>query len=167
MPSRWLKQWFPHLPSALDRAPMAGLMCAGALLLGVALAGARSSISSENGVASSAESAANAAVNAAVKPTGENPEKTVRLREGVELADRAGQFRMIGDRVAFIAADSQRRFIALENLTLERVAKTIADNPAELQWIVSGNVTEYRGSNYLALTRAQLKSQLRPADLKP
>ena len=163
MPSQWLKQWFPHLPTALDRAPMAGLMCAAALLLGVALAGARSSISNENGAVSSVETAA----HSTVKTTGENPEKTTRLREGAELVEQAGQFRMIGARVAFITADSQHRFVGLENLTLERVAEKIADNPAQMQWIVSGNVTEYHGENYLLLTRAQLKSQIRPTDLKP
>jgi hypothetical protein len=36
-----VKQWFPQLPSALERAPMAGLLCAAALLLGVVLALAR------------------------------------------------------------------------------------------------------------------------------
>ena len=33
-----VKQWFPQLPTALERAPMAGLLCAAALLLGVILA---------------------------------------------------------------------------------------------------------------------------------
>lgn len=33
-----VKQWFPQLPTALERVPMAGLLCAAALLLGVVLA---------------------------------------------------------------------------------------------------------------------------------
>ena len=137
---------------------MAGLMCAGALLLGVALAGARSSASSENSVVSAPPSA--------IKITSDIPQKNTRLRENEEFSG-TGQFRMIGDRVVFLSDDNQRRFIGLENLILERVAKTIADNPAQMQWIVLGNVTEYQGSNYLLFTRAQLKSQIHPTDSKP
>ena len=37
-----VKQWFPQLLSALDRAPMAGLLCAAAILFGVTLAWTRS-----------------------------------------------------------------------------------------------------------------------------
>ena len=159
MPSQGLKQWFPHLPGALDRAPMAGLMCAGALLLGVALAGARSSISNENGSASAAETA--------VKPAGENPEKTTPFREGEELVGQTGQFSASGERLAFVTSDGRHRFIVLENLPLQLVAKTIDGNPAPLQWTVSGKITEYRGLNYLLLTRAQRKTQLPPTESKP
>ena len=37
-----VKQWFPQFLTALDRAPMAGLLCAAALLFGVTLAWTRS-----------------------------------------------------------------------------------------------------------------------------
>jgi hypothetical protein len=153
MPSQWLKQWFPHLPSALDRAPMASLMCAGALLLGVAIAGARSSVPSENS-------------KPAAAPAGAEREKTSRLREGDELVDRVGQFSTSGDRVVFTAAEGKDRFVALENLPLERVAKAIEGNPASLQWSVSGKVSEYRGALYLLLTRAQRQTQLQPTEPK-
>jgi hypothetical protein len=155
MSSQWLKRWFPQLPGALDRAPMAGLMCAGALLLGVALAGARTSISGENNVAC-AKSPANLAVKAAV----ENQEKAARFREDEELIEMTGQFSMSGSRVTFTAAESRNRFFGLENLILQEVTEKIADNHALQTWIVSGKVTEYRGSNYLILTRAQLKADI-------
>jgi hypothetical protein len=156
MPSQWLKEWFPHLPSALDRAPMAGLMCAGALLLGVALAGARSSVPKENGTASAAEIVA----DSAVKPGSEDRDRAARMREGDDLVEQTGQFGMSGERIVFIPAKRQQRFIALENLPLERVAKAIDSNSAPLQWIVSGKVSEYRGSYYLLLTRAQRAAPL-------
>jgi hypothetical protein len=163
MPSQGLKHWFPHLPSALERAPMAGLMCAGALLLGVTLAGARYSNSNKEGAASTADTAA----NSAARPADENPEATARIHEGDELVDQAGQFRISGDRVVFVTADGQHRLPALENLPLERVANAIDGNPAQLEWIVSGKVTEYRGANYLLLTRAQRSSELPPTESKP
>ncbi|MCC6125371.1 MAG: hypothetical protein IT426_10440 [Pirellulales bacterium] len=158
MPSQWLKQWFPHLPSALDRAPTASLMCAGALLMGVALAGARSSVSTENGKAPS---------ETAVAPADAERERIARFREGDELVDRVGQFSTSGDRVVFAAAEGKVRFIALENLPLERVAKAIVGNPASLQWTVSGKVSEYRGTLYLLLTRAQRQTQLQATESKP
>ena len=131
---------------------MAGLMCAGALLLGVALAGARSTVPKENGTASAAETA--------IKPGSEDRDRAARMREGDELVELTGQFGMSGERIVFIPAKGQQRFIALENLPLERVAKAIDGNPAPLQWIVSGRVSEYRGSYYILLTRAQRAAPL-------
>jgi hypothetical protein len=142
MSSQWLKHWFPHLPGALDRAPMAGLMCAGALLLGVALAGARSSLSGDNKAAPSTEPAAN-------RPA------AVQFHEGEEIVDRMGKFIMAGERAVFITNEHQR-FIGLENQTLQYVVKTLQENPGQLRWVVSGTVTEYCGANYLLFTRAQL-----------
>jgi hypothetical protein len=143
MPSQWLKHWFPHLPGALDRAPMAGLLCAGALLLGVALAGARSSLSNDQKPSAAAtEASANQAAN-------------VQFHEGEELVDRVGKFIVAGERVVFITEENQR-FIGLENQTLQYVVKTIQENPGQLRWTISGTVTEYCGANYLLFTRAQL-----------
>jgi hypothetical protein len=156
-----MKRWFPHLPGALDRAPMAGLMCAGALLLGVALAGARSTISGENNTAS-----AKSLTNPSTKMAVDVPENTAPFHEDAELIEQNGQFSISGDRVIFIAVESQNRFIGLENLVLQGVAEKIAENSAEQTWTVSGKVTEYRGTNYLILTRAQLLSQLPQAESK-
>lgn len=152
MPSNWLKEWFPHLPNALDRAPMAGLMCAGALLLGVALAGARSSNSSENDLLASAK----ASGDYFAKPGDESVQKVVAFHSE-ELVDQIGQFNLVGDRLVFVTADKKFRFVGLENLTLQNVAKALEGKSAELPWLVSGMVTEYRGSYYLLLSRAQLK----------
>jgi hypothetical protein len=157
MPSQGLKQWFPHLPSALDRAPMAGLMCAGALLLGVVLAGARSSNSNELGTPSATS----------VKPGTQDSDSEVRFHEGDELVDQAGRFSPRGDRMLFLTADGKIRLITLENATLDRIAIDLDGNSGPRQWIVSGKVTEYRGSNYLLLTRAQRKSEAATTGSKP
>jgi hypothetical protein len=163
MSSQWLKLWFPHLPSAMDRAPMAGLMCAGALLLGVALAGARSSLPNENGAGSGSETTA----NSTAKSGEENSAKIVRFREGDDLADRVGQFKINNGRVVFILDETQQRLIVLENLALDRVAKTIEGNPASLPWVASGKITEFHGAYYLLLSRVQLKTQAQPNEQKP
>lgn len=82
-----------------------------------------------------------------------------RLREGTDLKDAVGSFRLTGDRATFILADGSARFGGLENLTLERVVNVLAGDPTPLEWIVSGHVTEYKGNNYLLITRAILKSK--------
>jgi hypothetical protein len=81
-----------------------------------------------------------------------------RIREGTELTDVLGYFTVTGSRVTFIAAESGNRFAGLENLNLERISKMISKAPKQMDWEVSGEVTEYRGANYLLVRRAILKS---------
>ena len=81
-----------------------------------------------------------------------------RVREGTELTDLLGYFTITGSRVTFIAAESGNRFAGLENLNLERISKTISKAPKQMDWEVSGEVTEYRGANYLLVRRAILKT---------
>ena len=71
---------------------------------------------------------------------------------------------MTGDRVTFFSDDSGRRYVALENLNLERIVARITDDPTPRQWLVSGLVTEFRGANYLLIRRAMLKARLQPTD---
>lgn len=82
-----------------------------------------------------------------------------RVREGSHFMNQRGSFRLAGDRVAFQLADVDRRLIVLENLTLERIAAQLAKSSDKSVWSVSGTITEYRGSNYLLVTRAVLKSE--------
>ena len=81
-----------------------------------------------------------------------------RVREGTELADVLGYFTITGSRVTFITAESGHRFAGLENLNLERISKMISKAPKQMDWEVSGEVTEYRGANYLLVRRAVLKT---------
>lgn len=80
------------------------------------------------------------------------------LREGTEIVDAVGQFRVTGDRVAFFTADGKGRFLVLENLNLQRIVRVLADSPIPLDWRVSGALTEYRGTNYLFVRSAVLKA---------
>ena len=80
-------------------------------------------------------------------------------REGAEFVDILGQFRMTGDRATFYPKDSQAGYAGLENLNLERVSLMISDTSDQLLWQVSGTITEYRGMNYILVTKAILKNQ--------
>ena len=83
-----------------------------------------------------------------------------RQREGSALVDVVGYFKLTSDRATFFPADSELRFQGLENLNLERISLLVGENPDRLDWIVSGTVTEYRGANYLLVTKAILKNKL-------
>ena len=69
-----------------------------------------------------------------------------------------GHFQSTGDRVTFYTSDGRFRFLGLENLALERVARVVShsSDPGDLMWIVSGVITEFRGTNYLMIRRAAL-----------
>lgn len=105
---------------------------------------------------------ANAPASEAREPRGEKDEgdKGVsgnKVREGTQLKENLGGFRAAGDRVSFVSADGQYKLVVLENLTLERVARVLKESGSTSQWLVSGTVTEYQGTNYLLVTRAILK----------
>lgn len=87
-----------------------------------------------------------------------------RYREGTHLVDRIGRFKATGDRVTFYSKDDGRQFPALENLALERVARVISETSDNLQWCISGQVTEFRGQNYLLVTRAIVKAESTTAE---
>jgi hypothetical protein len=82
-----------------------------------------------------------------------------RLREGTELTNVLGSFKLTGDRATFYPSDGSGRFGGLENQTLERVAMVIGEDPSLLEWLVTGTITEYKGNNYILITRAILKSK--------
>jgi len=156
MKSQRLKESKDRLTSRLHRAPIAGLICAAALLLGVALACAQTDHQTKITIDT---------------PSLEKPVSTPgrsrdgRLREGTVISDQLGHFRMAGDRVTFFTEDGEGRFVVLENLNLERIARVIADNPDKLQWSVTGMITEYGGANFMLLRRATLKNQTRAEEI--
>jgi hypothetical protein len=87
--------------------------------------------------------------------------KTVeRLREGTRLTDVAGSFVSIGaDSVTFSPAGSKDSYRVLENLALQRISQQLDENRGLRQWTVSGLITEFRGANYLLVTRAVVQLQ--------
>ncbi len=85
------------------------------------------------------------------------------LREGTRLVDESGQFQLNGQRMVFVASEGNRRFILLENLNLERIARVLGEGDKQSVWRVSGSVTEYHGANYLLVERAVLFSSTHTA----
>jgi len=81
-----------------------------------------------------------------------------RLREGTRLNDVAGSFQFAGDRVAFHPDGKGESYRVLENLALERISRVLGQARGTPNWTVSGMVTEYRGSNYLLVTKAVVKT---------
>jgi len=77
-----------------------------------------------------------------------------RIREGTRLVDVSGRFEAVGDRVSFTFADSRDSIRVLENLSLQRVLRVLAQTQGGTQWTVSGTITEYNNSNYLLLAKA-------------
>ena len=75
-------------------------------------------------------------------------------REGTQLREERGRFEFNGDRITFIAAESQTRFVGLENLNLQRIAQILGGSADSLEWTVNGVITEFQGTNFLLVTRA-------------
>ncbi len=90
------------------------------------------------------------------------PDESGLRREGTELVDQVGQFKVSRARTIFVMAQGNRQLVALENLNLERVVKMVSGNPEASNWVITGTVTENRGNNYLLVRRAVLKSQAKP-----
>ena len=82
---------------------------------------------------------------------------TERLREGTRLVDERGIFQNLGDRIAFVPGGDKEPYRVLENLALERIGQKLDEGRGQQQWIVSGVITEFRGANYLLVTKAVIQ----------
>jgi hypothetical protein len=80
-----------------------------------------------------------------------------RSREGSLLTEERGSFELAGERVLFIPAGSKDSYRVLENLALERVLREMEDAREQKTWAVSGQLTEFKGANYLLVTKSLLQ----------
>lgn len=141
--------------SGLASTSIAFALCGGPLLVAGALAWTQ--------VGSKAETERPASQATGPGPASGTERIGQCLREGTRIVGKRGYFRTAGDRITFFTSDGTGRFVSLENLNLERVARAIAkENPARLEWSVTGTVTEYRGANYLVVESAILIGASRP-----
>lgn len=83
-------------------------------------------------------------------------EKMTRLREGAEIVDATGTFEWMGDRLSFVPDNGKGVLKILENRMMERVVQAQETSTGELIWVVTGTVTEYRGSNFLMMKHVVL-----------
>ena len=99
------------------------------------------------------------------RPGKKDPKK--RIREGTRILDQVGYFKDTGDGVTFYPSDGDAAFRGLENLALERIGQVIDETPGRVQWSISGTVTEFRGNNYVLITRAVLKTAAADQSSRP
>ena len=133
------------------RWPGGILACAIALAVGATMAGA--------GAPDVPEVSVPGTESASDKPGSASADAGGYVREGTELVNQLGYFRATGDRVTFFSDGGKARFIVLENLNLDRITRSIADDPMGSKWIVTGTVTEFRGTNYMFVRRAVLRNR--------
>jgi hypothetical protein len=152
---------------SLDNLPLvfrAALMALGILSTTTALAANEPATSA---TAKATDASVAGPRSAAEKPDGDSPgtprieggQVSGRWREGSRLIDQLGYFKVTGDHVTFVSSDGKLKFDGLENLAIERIARTIGDSPDQLEWSICGAITEYRGANYLLVTQAVLKTK--------
>ncbi len=89
-----------------------------------------------------------------------------RLREGTKITKIDGTFRIMGDRASFHPAETEKSYVGLENLNLARIidvlqeAAVVEGTTDHIEWSVSGMMTEFRGTNYLLVSRAVTKARV-------
>jgi hypothetical protein len=100
----------------------------------------------------------------------EAADRADRVREGTKWQNERGVFTLVGDRVTFTRHG--QNYTVLENLNLERVVKTIEENRTvtdadTLEWNVDATVTEFRGANFVLVTRSVLVARPRGTAATP
>lgn len=90
-----------------------------------------------------------------------------RAREGSLLTDEIGSFEFVGDRIVFVPVGSKESLRVLENLALERIVRELGDARDQRNWLVGGVLTEFKGANYLLVTKSLLQSPSTPTTSRP
>lgn len=105
---------------------------------------------------------------------GDRPEAADRVREGTRWQNERGVFTLVGDRVTFAKSNQAlgQNYMVLENLNLERIVRTIEENRTvtdadTLEWNIDATVTEFRGGNFLLITRSVLVARPRGTTSTP
>lgn len=85
----------------------------------------------------------------------EAAEPRFQVREGGKLKGSIGEFMRFGDRIRFTIADANKKLTVLENLAAERVSDELEGARTSRRWRVSGTVTEFKGGNFLLISKAE------------
>jgi hypothetical protein len=75
------------------------------------------------------------------------------LREG-QAVEISGKLELAGDRALLYPENGGPALRVLENLALERITRILSESRGQRDWLVTGTITEYRGSNYLLISKA-------------
>ncbi len=83
-----------------------------------------------------------------------------RHREGSRVTDLVGSLRETGRRWTFTTTDGAVAYRLLENQPLERIARSIAEDPQDRNWKISGVLTEFFDENLLLIDRIERATEL-------
>ena len=132
------------------------LVCQAAMIL-VALGGEATTSTRVRGGEAAASEEVRESGERKLHPAGRSGE---RLREGTRLVDVVGTFQAIGaDGITFSPRGSKDSYRVLENLALERIGRALDESRGTRLWVVSGLITEYRGANYLLISKAVMQAE--------
>jgi hypothetical protein len=81
--------------------------------------------------------------------------ETKKHREGTRVTALVGTLREAGRRWSVTSEDGTVAYRVLENLSLERIAKAIQEDPQDRHWKLAGELTEFFGENYLLIDRVE------------
>ncbi|MCA9194787.1 MAG: hypothetical protein KDB03_23610 [Planctomycetales bacterium] len=79
------------------------------------------------------------------------------MREGTRIESQVARCQLSGERLVLSFESFQ--VIALENLATQRMLKAMNDDPNDVQWQITGEVTEFQGQNYLYVHRVTRASK--------
>ena len=86
-------------------------------------------------------------------PTEASREPGKLIREGSRIESKMMLVRSGGENLVLENEEDKQTFEALENLALERVLQAVRADSSDKRWLVTGQVTEYRGRNFIFLER--------------
>ncbi|MDA7977163.1 MAG: hypothetical protein MPJ50_00160 [Pirellulales bacterium] len=90
-------------------------------------------------------------------PPGQNRGRyNPNYREGKSVEGLRGSIRVVQSRYVLFPEEGAFRFVLLENLNLERIARAMAETTGDVRWEIDAEVTEFGGASYLLVQRAQL-----------
>jgi hypothetical protein len=137
-------------------------ICSIAICVATLLAGARVALNAQESGTEATEPSYVQSTHV-LEDTSTDKEKKLRWREGKRLIDHDGHFRQDGDGAIFVS-ETGHELVALANLNLERVTRTLkaSDESESIRWNINGIVTEFNGRNYLLIQRAVYKSASPP-----
>lgn len=137
-------------------------MCTAVFCVTTLLAGARIALNAQEPLADPAETGYVQSAPVQKDAAAEEKQK-LRWREGKRLIDHGGHFRQDGEGAVFVS-ETGHELVALANLNLERVTRTLkaSDESESIRWSINGVVTEFNGRNYLLIQRAVYKSASPP-----
>ncbi len=85
------------------------------------------------------------------------------MREGTRIVDQPANCRSSGEQLLIDFATESEPLVALENLAAQRILKAVMDDAGDGGWVINGQITEFKGHNYILLNRVNRQPKNNPA----